>query len=94
MALPMSNKYSIKLFTELDICYSGDVALENWFGFFFFSFLVSFYSRHLLNVHLTNDNYVMIMNTTLYLKSTFIKTSFLFFPLFLESQNVGSVCQA
>lgn len=95
MALPMSNTYSIELFTELDICYSGDVALEKWFGFFFFSsFLVSFYSRHLLNVHLTNENYVMIMKTTLYLKSTFIKTSVLFSPLFLESQNVGSVCQA
>ena len=42
MALPMSNKYSIKLFTELDICYSGDVALENWFGFFFFLSLFLF----------------------------------------------------
>ena len=36
MALPMINKYSIELFTELDICSSGDIALEKWFGFFFF----------------------------------------------------------
>ena len=87
MALPMSNKYSIELFTELDICYSGDVALENWFGFFFFSFLVYFYSRYLLNVHLTNENYVMIMKTTLYLKSTFIKTSVLFSPYFWKAKT-------
>ena len=51
------------------------------------AFFFPFDSRHLLNVCLTNENYVMIMKTTLYLKSTFIKTSVIFSPYFWKAKT-------